>query len=213
MKLLYIYLTLLLLTSCGMTENLSKQCVGSDVEMGCNALLGSRDNEQDETVLSLIERIDALEKYNSVTKLSIASLQISVDILKQSAITNAADLLAIGARVTALEGQIGTPVIGLQSIVTNNTIQILQLQSNHNVTKLVDPCGNGPGYDEIFLRTATGKIIASFSDSASGLNTRFSELVAGGPYSTTDGTGCTFTVVTDVNGVLQIVSSPAAVEY
>lgn len=213
MKLIKIYLTLLLLTACGVAEDLSKQCVGSDIEMGCNAVLGLRDNEQDQLMIHLIERIDALERYNSITRWSISSLQLDIDILKQSLITSAADYLAIEARVTALEGQIGTPVVGLQSIVTNNTIQILQLQSNHNVTKLIDPCGNGVGYDEIFLRTTTGKIIASFSDNASGLNTRFSELTAGGPYSTTDGTGCTFSVVTDLSGVLQIVSSPVAVEY
>jgi len=215
MKLIYIYFTLLLLTSCGVAENLSQNCVGSDIEMGCNALFGSRDNEQDETIVDLSKRIQDLESENSFTKWSIDLLQDAVNTLNLTipSLANALDLIALENRIAVLEGQIGTPVVGLQSVVTNNTIQILQLQSNHNVTKLIDPCGNGAGYDEIFLRTSTGKIIASFSDSASGLNTRFSELIAGGPYATTDGTGCTFSVVADLSGVLQIISSPMAVEY
>jgi hypothetical protein len=48
-------------------------------------------------------------------------------------------------------------------------------------------------YDEVFLRLSTGVILASFSDNANGLNTRFSVLTAGS-YQTTDATGCRFNV-------------------
>jgi len=124
-----------------------------------------------------------------------------------------ADTMAsLAARVMTLESQIGTPTSGLQAMINSNTVQLLELQSNHNVTSLIDPCGDGPGYDEIFLRTSTGKIIASFSDSSSGTNTRFAELTAGGPYQTTDGTHCTFSVVMGSGG-LEVVSTPATVEY
>lgn len=59
---------------------------------------------------------------------------------------------------------------------------------------VVDPCGDAPGvYDEVLLRLANGSILASFSQNASGLNTRFS-LIPAGTYGTTDGTGCVFTV-------------------
>ncbi len=59
---------------------------------------------------------------------------------------------------------------------------------------LVDPCGDKPGvYDEVFLKLSNGLLLASFSDSASGQNTRFSVIVAGS-YVTTDGSGCNFTV-------------------
>ncbi|MCK9370512.1 hypothetical protein M0R04_11430 [Candidatus Dojkabacteria bacterium] len=41
------YLLLLtLLTSCGVTERLNKNC-GADIKMGCNLIFGSRDDDQD----------------------------------------------------------------------------------------------------------------------------------------------------------------------
>jgi len=59
---------------------------------------------------------------------------------------------------------------------------------------LVDPCGDNPlVYDEVFLRLSDGTLVASFSDNASGRNTRFSVLIAGN-YITTDGDICRFTV-------------------
>lgn len=59
---------------------------------------------------------------------------------------------------------------------------------------LLNPCGDNPSvFDEVFLKLSNGTVLASFSDSASGLNTRFSVLVPG-TYSTTDGDGCVFTI-------------------
>lgn len=59
---------------------------------------------------------------------------------------------------------------------------------------LVDPCGDAPGrYDEVFLKLANGMLLASFSDNANGMNTRFSVLTPGS-YGTTDGDNCVFTV-------------------
>lgn len=67
----------------------------------------------------------------------------------------------------------------------------------YSLVGLVDPCGDSPGrYDEVFIRFANGSMLASFSDSANGSNTRFSLLVPGS-YQTTDGTGCYFTVSPD----------------
>jgi hypothetical protein len=57
----------------------------------------------------------------------------------------------------------------------------------------IDPCGNGPGFDEVLLRLNDGSILASFSDNANGKNTRFSLLVPGN-YVSTDGTLCYFSV-------------------
>jgi hypothetical protein len=59
---------------------------------------------------------------------------------------------------------------------------------------ILNPCGDAPSiYDEVFLKLADGTILASFSDTASGQNTRFSVLTPG-TYTTTDGNHCTFTV-------------------
>lgn len=64
----------------------------------------------------------------------------------------------------------------------------------YTVVEMINPCGDAPGiYDEVFLRLANGTLIASFSDSSNGNNTRFSILTAGS-YVTTDGDSCYFSV-------------------
>lgn len=62
---------------------------------------------------------------------------------------------------------------------------------------LVNPCGDAPGIaDEVFIQMANGQLVVSFSDSASGQNTRFAILMPGN-YQTTDGDHCTFTLSAD----------------
>jgi len=59
---------------------------------------------------------------------------------------------------------------------------------------ILNPCGNNPAIvNEIFLKLSNGTIIASFSQNASGLNTRWAVLTVG-TYQTTDGDACTFTL-------------------
>lgn len=65
------------------------------------------------------------------------------------------------------------------------------------ITEIVDPCGDSPGItDEVLLRLSNHKLLASFSDSSNGTNTRFS-LIEPGQYETTDGSHCHFTVTSD----------------
>jgi hypothetical protein len=66
------------------------------------------------------------------------------------------------------------------------------------VTAIIDPCGQQSQWDEVLLKLANGQIIASFSQNASGLNTRFVSLLPGS-YITTDGTACQFTVDSNLN--------------
>lgn len=59
---------------------------------------------------------------------------------------------------------------------------------------IVDPCGPAPGVlDEVFFRLGNGRLVASYSDDAQGMNTRFA-LLEPGTYVTTDGDQCVFTV-------------------
>ncbi len=59
---------------------------------------------------------------------------------------------------------------------------------------LVDPCGTAPGiHNEVFFRLENRSLVASFSDNASGANTRFA-LLSPGTYVTTDGDQCVFTI-------------------
>lgn len=60
---------------------------------------------------------------------------------------------------------------------------------------IIDPCGDASGiYDEVFLKLYDGSILASFSDTVDGKNTRF-VLLKNGTYQTTDGDNCVFTLM------------------
>ena len=64
----------------------------------------------------------------------------------------------------------------------------------YSIAGIVDPCSDAANiHDEVLLQLVNGALIASFSDNAAGLNTRFSLLTAGS-YSTTDGSNCHFSV-------------------
>lgn len=70
--------------------------------------------------------------------------------------------------------------------------------SPNSIATVIDPCGDHPTkHDEVILQLENGLLLASFSDNANGLNTRFS-LLGNGTYGTTDGTSCTFTVSSGV---------------
>lgn len=215
---------ILLLTGCGVSEDIGANHCGGDLKGLCRTVFGGSENEERESADNaqqsqidfLNAKIGALEVNVAAAKSSIQSqqdlilaLQSQIELINallpslndSAAITLLqSQLTLLEQRTLVLENQIGTPITGLQSLVNLNTIQIVQLQQNHNVTKLVDPCGNGPGFDEVFMRTSSGKLIASFSDNAAGLNTRFVELLPGN-YQTTDGTNCSFAVLSDMSVV------------
>lgn len=71
----------------------------------------------------------------------------------------------------------------------------LDADTTYQVAEIIDPCGpqHPNGYDEVILKLDNGQYLASFSDNANGLNTRFGVLPPG-TYGTTDGTNCTFTL-------------------
>lgn len=57
---------------------------------------------------------------------------------------------------------------------------------------LIDPCGDAPAiYDEVLLQLSGGAVMASFSDTMGGDNTRLSVLPPGN-YITSDGSACPF---------------------
>lgn len=69
-----------------------------------------------------------------------------------------------------------------------------------SVTSLIAPCGlaSSPWKEELMCLN-DGVVLASFSDNASGLNTRFS-IIPTGSYIDTDNSGCNFSVNVAANG-------------
>lgn len=67
--------------------------------------------------------------------------------------------------------------------------------SQYSVTEVVDPCGDGPGFDEVLLRMSNGQLLAHYTNG----HYQFLTIVAPGHYSTTDQQECHFTINTDLS--------------
>lgn len=64
----------------------------------------------------------------------------------------------------------------------------------YTVTELYDPCGDGPGFDEILFHTYSGEWVAHY---AGGGNLQFLALLGPNSYVTTDAQQCHFTIYND----------------
>jgi TolA-binding protein len=206
MKTLLILVTAVLLTSCGVGQRLGEAC-GEDIKMGCNAIFGDKDEDQDKAIAdvqnknneqdaritsleqsvatmianinSLSENIDDLEDTTSSTYNTVNALQSIVN-------ANTAQLLSLSNSITVLNGNLNT---------LNGNLTSLSNSLSKTIVDFKDPCGNGPGFDEVLMKTKDGKYIAYFESNGN----RFLSIIENGSYRTTDESGCYFTVN---NGVI-----------
>lgn len=74
----------------------------------------------------------------------------------------------------------------------------------YTIVGTVDPCGPSGGQDEVFLRMASGNLVALFVDNGSALTARLSYIRDGVGYKTTDSQACTFSLATNASGVRTI---------
>jgi hypothetical protein len=82
---------------------------------------------------------------------------------------------------------------GSNAIVLNGTDGIVP-NNNYGIAELIDPCGDGPGFDEVILRLNNGILLAHYSSGGY----EFLTIVSQGNYVTTDKQKCNFHV--DYNG-------------
>lgn len=229
------------LAGCGIGEELRSYC-GSDIEMGCNALFGYKDSDQD-------KRLDAVDAKNKEQDEQIALLKNQMN--NQINLMNSVqgDLALVNGNITNINNQITdlqndlsletqdrqNQINGLSALLTteinnrvnlSNQVSILQsqvnslmsqmvavnnalpmLQSNINglqnqintinvtistaVVGMVDPCGDGPGFDEVLLKTKDGKYVAYFE---TGGNRFLTVLQTNTSYQTTDAQHCNFSI-------------------
>ena len=157
--------------------------------------------------LSLLSQINTLQGSQGTQDASIAALQAAVA-------ANDTQILALqNGQVTqdAAIANLNTSVVNLNTVnnnqnvlltsqqtqITNSLVSIATLEGYNNITSIQDPCGDRVSvYDEVFLVLSSGEMLASFSDNANGLNTRFAKLTPGS-FTTTDNSFCYFTVVAD----------------
>jgi hypothetical protein len=177
---------LVLSTGCGVIESMNDKCGGEHEDL-CLAILGGAEDAKN--------------------RAGDAEQQTQIDLLLQMIETNNLNLSnqilaleALGQSNTNLINGLQTQIDNLQLQINNNISQIAILHGYNNIVDTIDICGDGPGVDEVLLRLSNGKILASFSQNASGLNTRFAILTPGN-YVSTDSQNCFFTVQANGNVV------------
>lgn len=185
----------LFLTGCGLQNQIND--------------LKDRAGTDEGQINDLRNQIGVLEAQTSATVTLLNGVLTNVSMLQTTLTALQTQVAAAATQTEAnnLQSQIDTltsmlnnvendPVNGitaLQSKLNTNTIAIAVLQGYHNIVDFKDPCGSQGSYNEIFLHLSDGTYVASFSDNASGSNTRFAKLTDGN-FVTTDGTHCYFTV-------------------
>lgn len=121
----------------------------------------------------LAERVSNLEKEIETIK---KNLNLTIDTLTQ------------------LQFQVGVDqsnISALQAQANAQQISLTQLQTQESIIEMKDVCGTTPGfYNEILLKTKSGKYIAYFEQSGN----RFLVELTTGSYRTTDGTNCYFDI-------------------
>lgn len=195
MKKLILLLILISVSGCGLQNQVNdlKDRIGND----------------EGQINDLRNQISVLEAQSSATVTLLNGVLANVSML-QTTVTALQTQVAAAATQTeadSLQTQIDTlnnildnvqnnPVNGITALETKldtNTIAIATLMGYKNIVDFKDPCGPQGSYNEIFLQLSDGSYVASFSDNASGSNTRFAKLTDGN-FVTTDGTHCYFTV-------------------
>lgn len=202
MKTLLLLVTVILLSSCGLTEGLNRAC-GSDLEELCNLTFGMDDEERDQKIADTTfknndqdARILALEQQNEQLIESMDSFSEQIEQLGDDDVTNKNYLQGL---ITTLTNTVGANLITLNNLTAS-------VNSNGSVTKMIDVCGDKSGYyDEIVLKTNTGKYIAYFEDGGK----RFLTELTPGNFESTDKQACNFTISSAglthiVNGVTRV---------
>jgi hypothetical protein len=144
------------------------------------------DNSGNETRLSDVEaRVTQLE---SQVSNNINTIGILTGLIGEAGV----DATLALARIEALESE------------TDSLLASIVVLQGNSISKIIDPCGDSSGFDEVLLKTGSGDLIAYFEVG----NKRYLSVLGTGSYRTTDGSNCNFEVTTGgavlhtVDGVL-----------
>lgn len=129
---------------------------------------------------------------------SIAQLQAQMAANNSQDASQQQAIAALQASLASLTTQVSTLQSGQaqqQNVLNGVLARLAALETNNSngsVISFIDPCGDGPSYDEVIMKTSTGQLMAYFEDQ--GRSKRFLTLLSPGQYETTDQQGCRFTV-------------------
>lgn len=196
-------LFLLCLSGCGAMQS---TCNG-DLKHPCQALFGfesERNDQQDDKLKDIANRVARIEQDNAnninlINNLSLSITGVNANLAALSmTITSLSDqesddvdyLESLIAAQLSLINSLSSNISTLQDNVNDNNALLVELQTDESIDEFVDPCGDSPGFDEVLVRTRTGKLIAFFESGSQ----RFLSVLTPGSYVTTDASSCHFVV-------------------
>ena len=195
-------LTSLLMISCsgcGYQRTLRTHC-NLETQI-CDNLFGINQYEVDSSqdnankalaaeVASIKQTLDNLIVDVKFIQSQLETNNVLLTLLRQDINANYDLIQALEVNTIALEDRLNYQ----QVIINNHQIELANLASEDSVVEYVDPCGNGPGFDEVLLHTRSGKYIAYFE---SGPNRFLTVLQPNVNYVTTDQQHCAFKINND----------------
>lgn len=199
-----LFIILTMLASCGYRQTIRSACrLGTQM---CDTLFGQDEYTRDRQLEANTKSIQDLEKQiqslktildQGIFELGLYEQQIATNtalltLLQLSASNNAETIEQLKAQIETLQDKVNYQ----QVVLTDLEIQIANLASDDTIVEYVDPCDNGPGFDEVLLRTKSGKYIAYFEETGS--SKRFLTILQRNiTYRTSDTQKCYFTIDND----------------
>lgn len=151
-------------------------------------------------------RLDAQEQRLNNYDAQMQSVQAQISALYASLNQQVSAVVSLSAQVgtlAAAEGSTQAQVDSLQALVANLQSQTVSIQSSivtlqlqDGVVAYLDPCGAAAGYNEVLIKTSSGKIIAFFENGGQRFLTVLQQNTA---YRTTDADACYFTIDSNNN--------------
>lgn len=188
------------LIGCGFQRALRTHCKIGDEQM-CDELFGVNQYEIDAAqdkatedlareVESIKSTLDMLIKESESYATEIKALKAIVQLLRQDLDANYDYIISLNEDIMHMQEQVNNQ----QVIINNHQAELVQLSMQDSIIEMYDPCGDGAGFDEVLLKTKSGKLIAYFE---SGSNRFLTVLQKNTSYRTTDNSRCYFTLNND----------------
>lgn len=131
----------------------------------------------------------------TIDETKLAAMEATIDMLTGQLLQLQTDNQGLSDNMALLVGQdteLQTQIDALDLSIASLLSQVATLNGYQHIVGFVDPCGNGPGHDELLIKLSTGKYLAHFSSG----NLQFlTELIENVQYRTTDQQSCHFSII------------------
>lgn len=166
------------LSSCGMTEDLTRRC-GGYLDGMCDFIFGNDPDDiddLDDRLSNLEKKIEGLYQLIDERLVTDSYLQDKINELESDSVDNSTNISILQLQVDINENHIH-----------NLISKIATLKTGLSIVEVIDPCGDGRDVDEIVLKMNNGDIVGVHKN----LGLRVLE---NGNYRTTDKQKCKYSV-------------------